>query len=384
MAIIQLQRQPSGLEIIGNALAGVLQKKQEQQQQQKNIEAMSNVYDSLYNNTPKPSYSFDPNKFSITNPNNVQSSLSQYLTGVDPNQSVLTKPVNQIMPMPQSSTPGRNPYAAVLSVLKNNPNINPSMVLPIAMQWEQEKKAESQKTINQAKMQNALSRVQQAIAAGKSGSEIALAALQAGNEAGQNIDTNYMNMILKPMQKDFGFKDTGGSIIGYEYSQNGGFKPVTAIPKEASPESRLSAETAKYTHDTPSGSSKLSAQTQLQVHSTPSGTAILNAGQKNKTSKELSDGDRAVLKHFENTYKYDGKDLDRNGPENDPLYPRYQAIMGRLANQGIQQGNANQAGNNDQVADWINKARMAGAEPEQIKQKLRERGYGDTYDSYVW
>lgn len=36
------------------------------------------------------------------------------------------------------------------------------------------------------------------------------------------------------------------------------------------------------------------------------------------------------------------------------------------------------------IGSWINQVRQAGATPEAIKAKLREQGYGDTYDSWIW
>jgi len=40
--------------------------------------------------------------------------------------------------------------------------------------------------------------------------------------------------------------------------------------------------------------------------------------------------------------------------------------------------------NNDPVGQWIRSSYAAGAKKEQIQQKLREKGYGDTYDSWLY
>lgn len=169
MAII-LQQPPSGLEILGNTLAGLMQKKREQEQQAKAVGAMEQIYDSLYNNsgqTAKAPYqpNFGTSDLGAT-------PTMQNITGqaFNPSAGLLQAGSSALQAWqapalslgPQASfdmnaTLGRNPFRAVKSAVAGGVPL--ATVLPMALQWDQEQKAEAKKTIDLERARNAILRM---------------------------------------------------------------------------------------------------------------------------------------------------------------------------------------------------------------------------------
>ncbi|CQR74171.1 hypothetical protein SOV_22980 [Sporomusa ovata DSM 2662] len=82
-------------------------------------------------------------------------------------------------------------------------------------------------------------------------------------------------------------------------------------------------------------------------------------------------------------------DWAKNPVNMDKDYPRQQQLDSarNVRSQfmdGITGQNSNSQSQNNPIAAWIDRARQAGADPEQIKKALHDKGYGDTYDSWVW
>lgn len=61
-----------------------------------------------------------------------------------------------------------------------------------------------------------------------------------------------------------------------------------------------------------------------------------------------------------------------------------QFLNNAIGNTDQQQAQGQSQGTGDAVGDWINEAYKRGYTKEQIQAKLREKGYGDKYDSWLW
>jgi len=356
---IVLKRQPSGLEIIGNALAQVVEKKNEQAQQAKNMDAMAAVYDKLYNPgagqnaTPSQgasSYSFNP--VDLSNPSNIK----QTMGGANQNQNALTQPVSQQFPMPQSTTPGRNPFRTVQEIMKSNPNVSLSSVLPMAMQWEQEQKTKDQQTLKRDQASKAIAQINQAILEGKPASAIAMSALQYENITGNPLDKHIVPYVFPSWKGTFA---PNGDFV--QQNVNG---DVRSSGNYAKPELPYDAK----------GGFVYSKKTGEVSYTKP--TADRSALYDNNRYKADSVNHNAWLKS--NAMAIMSGALSA---EDSPFWP---SIVAHLSGRNQQQMQPPQQDSSDPIGQWITNVRMSGGSPEQIKQKLRENGYGDRYDSWVW
>lgn len=198
--------------------------------------------------------------------------------------------------------------------------------------------------------------------------------------------------------------DTGNAIALYrtdefnnylDVGKDGKPVPYFAIAKQPTPDTAIKvAEQARewgtpsgntiatlgerrFEHVTPSGNAQLQAETQRWMHSTPSGSVVYQTNAANKPGAlALKAAQQIVDAHNAWVKANPGADQSQS-----PYYSYVQAAVDTLAKAG---GIQPQLSLQDQdIANKIDQARMAGYSPEEIKNYLVTHGLGQ-YVSWVW
>ncbi|MGL5271356.1 MAG: hypothetical protein ACRC7I_12715 [Selenomonadaceae bacterium] len=229
----------------------------------------------------------------------------------------------------------------------------------------------------------------------------ALWAMQEYNNAAKRmgrdgVDTSLMAQMLAANDVSITSKDLGGKVQYYVAPKNGGafsdgsyIKPIFADAKSVSPDTNASIDEKRYEHDNPSANAQLQAKTSLQVaQMRGSGGNGGNASRITAAKGIITAFNSWVSSHKQALEAGEMKESDY------PNYNNYQRAMQMLSQAaGIDSadatGSAGTGGDHsnptgDNIADWINEAYNRGYTKDQIQASLRQKGYGDSYDSYLW
>ena len=199
-------------------------------------------------------------------------------------------------------------------------------------------------------------------------------------------------------------KDAGDSIQiiaapkdGSAFDDGSYVKVVGVLPKGATPDARLKDSTERFKWTTPSANNTQDNNTKIQTTSMNNATTIQAAGIKssgngtkanantlNALKGVISDYGRWVSAHKMELQMGDLKESDYPNYGN---YQKAQAAMAQMAgldNTASASSGQHSDATGDPVADYINEAYNRGYTKEQIQTALRQKGYGDSYDGYLW
>ncbi len=228
----------------------------------------------------------------------------------------------------------------------------------------------------------------------------ALWAMQEYNNAAKRmgrdgVDTSLMAQMLAAHDVSITSKDLGGKVQYYAAPKGGGafsdgsyIKPIFADAKSVSPDTNASLGEKRYEFENPSANAKLQAQTSLQV------AQMRGSGGRGGGSSQLTAAKGIITAH--NSWVSSHRqaiEANQMKETDDPNYNNYQRAMQVMAQAaGVDSDSSagstgtgdhsNPTGNN--IADWINEAYNRGYTKDQIQSSLRQKGYGDSYDSYLW
>lgn len=157
-------------------------------------------------------------------------------------------------------------------------------------------------------------------------------------------------------------------ILGnFDTDVDGRPQPALAVPNYPNPGQVLASNTQKEI---------------AQIHE--NGQTMRQLKQLGATAK-MAEQQKAMMYRqiLLDASKWQGDMMNEGRPYPYPeLLEEAQAYFGSGGRSG--QASAGQPGNQDPIGDWIRRAKQQGASAEQIKQALHDKGYGDSYDSWVW
>jgi hypothetical protein len=217
------------------------------------------------------------------------------------------------------------------------------------------------------------------------------------------LDMTNMAQIIAANDVAISAKDVGGSIQYFATPKNGGsfadgtyVKPVFATAKTITPDTAASLNEKRFEWTTPSANNTQDNRTRIQTTSMNNDTTLKAASMRASSSgrsgaQQLTAAKGIIAAHqsWVSAHKQaiamgDAEEADDPNYNN---YQRAQQIMAQAAGiGGSQQNNDNPHSDTtgNSVADWINEAYNRGYTKDQIKASLQQKGYGDSYDSYLW
>jgi len=227
----------------------------------------------------------------------------------------------------------------------------------------------------------------------------ALWALQEYNNAARKmgkpgLDMTSMAQIIAANDVNISAKDLGGQIQyvatpknAAAFNDGSAVKPIFAVDKSMTPDAAANLNEKQYEFQNVSGNTKYQVD-----HADARNAATLaarpksNAGANTQISAlkgVAADHKSWVIAHKQAIEMGDVQETD------DPNYGNYQKAMQILAQTAGIGANGEQAGTHsdstgDKISDWINEAYNRGYNKADIQASLRQKGYGDKYDSYLW
>ena len=226
------------------------------------------------------------------------------------------------------------------------------------------------------------------------------AATEYNNQAKQmgkpTIDTAMLGKMIDAGKVSITAKDTGGSINFYAVPKDGGMfddgsymHPILSEAKSITPDKKASIDMEKYKWSTTSANAQLQAQTSRannaaniaaadrRASSRSSGGAGNPAETQRKAAMAIVQAHNAWVK---NNFGADESD----DPNYDTVQQAYKVLAG-LSGGGSSSGSDKYGDytGNDPVMQTIEKAIDAGVSGDEIRAKLREKGYGSQYDDAI-
>ncbi|WP_196592414.1 hypothetical protein [Pectinatus frisingensis] len=172
-------------------------------------------------------------------------------------------------------------------------------------------------------------------------------------------------------------KDLGNGVAFYAVPKTGGtfddgsyIKPILSAAKGVSPDTAAGLTEKHFEWENASGNAKLQSSTQLQT------TQMNNSSRERISSAQLSakQGNSQGLSQKISALKAILADPTTDDNTRQQAQSQLSAISGIGGN----------GSGGDAVGNWIDKAYENGYSKAQIQQALRDKGYGDSYDSWLW
>ena len=201
--------------------------------------------------------------------------------------------------------------------------------------------------------------------------------------------------LVKWAAPEFGFGElnNGGSNMVYSKDPaTGTVVPALTVPKTASPGEILAANKPQKPvaghYFTGSNGNLWEILPGGQPRDTGAKANMTNSPE-NKQQSALLNLHKGVVARAEAWLKSQKPTYNENGDPVQPDIKNYHDYQGYLESKKwldeyAKGGNAPTQQSGDPVGAWITKARTEGHSPEEIKQELRNKGYGSRYDSWVW